>query len=267
MLLFLHLPRRRCVLRWDNSYSRLRGKRLRFVMESVTVQTMRAAIEAAGAADHKRHTKRSAAVQGILDSDSGQVEFTVTAISPADGASNAGDSSPDGADDSSDGKTARTSRYGNFYGSGGGAVSSYHRFGRVRRVAAALLRDLGTLVDAQEGVGAVDMGAHALYLEERATRVDRSNGEGGDAHPTPPEGAGGRGGRSQHIGGSGGGDGHDRGHGGRRNVDMAGICKLVEKFELLEDELASSSARRAQSDAQAKVLLATLQKTNTKVDR
>ncbi|CAM9133102.1 unnamed protein product, partial [Discosporangium mesarthrocarpum] len=42
-----------CSLLWNNSYSRLRGKRLSFVVESVTSDTMRAAIEAADAVARK----------------------------------------------------------------------------------------------------------------------------------------------------------------------------------------------------------------------
>ncbi|CBN75833.1 conserved unknown protein [Ectocarpus siliculosus] len=73
-----------CILRWDNAFSRLRGKRLCFVFESVTVQTMQAAIEAAGAADHKRRAARSAAAQTILDSGRGEVKVCVTAVGAAD---------------------------------------------------------------------------------------------------------------------------------------------------------------------------------------
>lgn len=55
--------------------------------------------------------------------------------------------------------------------------------------------------------------------------------------------------------------------GSHGNVDAEGVEKLVARFEILEDEVASVSARRAQSEAQAKVLLATLQRANTKADR
>ena len=55
--------------------------------------------------------------------------------------------------------------------------------------------------------------------------------------------------------------------GSHGNVDAKGVEELVARFEILEDEVASVSARRAQSEAQAKVLLATLQRANTKADR
>lgn len=224
----------RCILRWDNSYSRLRGKRLRFVMESVTVHTMRAAIEAAGAAEHKRRATRSAAAQSILDSGPGQVKLTVRAVTALDGASNAGDSGTDEAASSSGGKSAGAS----FYGSSGGS----YNFVRIRRVAGALLRELGTMVDAQ--------GMEA----EAGNAIQYGGASHGDGSTNSNSAS------SQYLGFG----GRRRGRG---NVDLAGVEKLVERFEKLEDEVASSSARRAQSEAQAKVLLATLQKANTKAER
>jgi hypothetical protein len=43
----------RCILRWGNAYSRLRGKRLSIVVKAVDAQVMQAAVEAADAAAHK----------------------------------------------------------------------------------------------------------------------------------------------------------------------------------------------------------------------
>ena len=42
-----------CVLKWGNTYSRLRGKQLSFVVEAAAADAMRAAIEAADATAHK----------------------------------------------------------------------------------------------------------------------------------------------------------------------------------------------------------------------
>lgn len=237
----------RCILKWDNSYSRLRGKRLRFVMESVTVRTMLAAIEAAGAADHKRRAIRSVAAQTILDSSPDQVHITVTAVSITDGAGSAVDGDAESTNDGCSGKSAESR-------SDGGSAGTY-RFGRIRRVAAALLRDLGTLVDAQD-TGASSTGRPVVI----ANKGDGGNGDEGGcgdadeaasvrrgAHDAKP--------RAEACGAD------------YSKADATGVGKLVERFEQLEDEVASCSARRAQSEAQAKVLLATLQKSNTKVER
>lgn len=226
----------RCILRWDNSYSRLRGKRLCFVMESATPQTMRAAIEAAGAADHKRRTTltRSAAAQMILDSDgSGRARVTVTAV----GAGNEEDVNGEGNDNGS----GRAGRADGSHDSGG-----YYRFGRVRRVAAALLRDLETMVDVRSD----SVGNGSSFSSGRFVRGNRTEGGGGG------ESHGGGSSEFRRSSGKPGG-----------NVEIEGVQKLVERFEQLEDEVASASARRAQCEAQAKVLLATLQKANTRADR
>lgn len=227
-------------------------------MESATVMTMRAAIEAAGAADHKRRATRSVAAQTILDSGSGQVKVAVTSVGAAndiDDGSGGDGGGVDGVASTGSGGEAETSYDG-----------SYYRFGRVRRIAAALLRDLGTMVDARQNAGGVAGGGYS-----GAIRGDRSVNSGGGHSPRSPDsgvGAGyyGNGSRrgSHSSAGAGAAGG---GSGGSGNVEAAGVEKLVERFELLEDELASASARRAQSEAQSKVLLATLQKANNRVDR
>lgn len=231
----------RCTLRWDNSYSRLRGKRLRFVVESATVATMRAAIEAAGAAEHKKHTTRSSAAQAILDSGQGEVRVSVTTVG-------LGDDLDRDAENTDNGDSNNGSGYMN--------LSYYHpsnyRFGRVRRIAASLLRDLGALVDAQETTD--DVGGGSI-----GSGPGSDSNVGGEQHLPGSEssnGGDGRGGRSiLRLAGSG------------ASVDARGVETLVARFEVLEDEVASASARRAQSEAQAKVLLANLQKANTKADR
>lgn len=226
---------RRCILRWDNSFSRLRGKRLCFVFESATVQTMRAAIEAAGATDHKRRATRSTAAQTILDSGHGEVRVSVTAVGAADGFDADEEEKKQGENGSDRGGSGSP---GSAIGSGAGYYSGGHyRFGRVRRVVADLLRDLGGIVDAR--------------------KTDDASASGG----------GGGGGEGFSDGAVGVGDVSTRGAGIYGNVDAEGVERLVKQFELLEDELASVSARRAQSEAQAKVLLATLQKANTRADR
>lgn len=227
---------RRCVLRWDNSFSRLRGKRLCFVFESATIQTMRAAIEAAGATDHKRRATRSTAAQTILDSGDGEVRVSVTAVGAADDFDADEEEKKEGR--SGDGGASRrgggsgSGSPGSSIGSGAAYYSGHYRFGRVRRVVADLLRDLGGVVDARKIDGARAGGGEGSF--------DGAAGVGG----VPSGGAG--------IYG---------------DVDAEGVERLVTQFELLEDELASVSARRAQSEAQAKVLLATLQKANTRADR
>ncbi|CAM9417264.1 unnamed protein product [Pylaiella littoralis] len=253
-----------CILRWDNSFTRLRGKRLCYVFESATIQTMRAAIEAAGAADHKRRATRSFAAQTILDSGHGEVKVSVTAVGAGDDFDAAdegeGNETAGGGDNGGGSGSGSASGGGGVggvaYRSGGGSeggdgfnngragggsgmvfYGNHYRFGRVRRVVADLLRDLGGMVDTPGKGGA------------------RSSGSGADAD-----------------GGDGGGeDGGDVSRSGAgnyyRNVDPRAVEKLVTQFEILEDELASVSAARAQSEAQAKVLLATLQKANTRADR
>ncbi|CAM9977572.1 unnamed protein product, partial [Hapterophycus canaliculatus] len=255
-----------CILRWDNSFSRLRGKRLRFVFESVTVQTMRAAIEAAGATSHKRRATRSTAAQKILDSAHGEVKVCVTAVGPGgnlhggednkSGIENSGGGGGDGgggADDGGENGSGRgddgpgsASSYGGLYYS-----SSYYRFGRVRRVVADLLRDLGGIVDARKSVA----GSSGAIL-----------GDGGTGGGESFSGGGG-GGDGGIYAGFGGRPGSGGGGGAYGSVDARGVEKLVAQFEILEDEVASVSARRAQSEAQAKVLLANLQKANTRADR
>ena len=232
-------------MRWDNSFSRLRGKRLCFVFESATVQTMRAAIEAAGATDHKRRATRSTAAQTILDSGHGEVKVSVTAVGAADefaadgeakrggGSGDAGARRGGGGSDSGSGSGSP----GSAMGSGATYYSGHYRFGRVRRVVADLLRDLGGIVDAR--------------------KMDDASAGGG----------GGSGGEGFYDGAGGDGGGSIGGAGIYGDVDAEGVERLVKQFELLEDELASVSARRAQSEAQAKVLLATLQKANTRADR
>eukprot|EP00903_Cladosiphon_okamuranus_P007092 g6891.t2 len=228
-----------CILRWDNSFSRLRGKRLCFVFESATIPTMRAAIEAAGAIDHKRRATRSTAAQTILDSGHGEVKVSVTAVAAADESEGdeeekrggeKGDAGARSAGGGSDGSGSP----GSAIGSGTAYYGGYYGFGRVRRVVADLLRDLGGIVDARKTGGA-------------------SAGSGGSGEGFSDAAAGGG-----SMGGTGGVYG---------DVDAEGVERLVKQFELLEDELASVSARRAQSEAQGKVLLATLQKANTRVDR
>jgi hypothetical protein len=49
-----------CVLKWSNTYSRLRGKQLSFVVEAAAADAMRAAIEAADATAHKAKVGNSA---------------------------------------------------------------------------------------------------------------------------------------------------------------------------------------------------------------
>jgi len=185
---------------------------------------MRAAIEAAGATDHKRRATRSTAAQTILDSGHGEVAVSVTAVGGAD--EDEGKRSKDGGDRATRERDASEGVGGGpESGSGAAYYGGHYRFGRVRRVVADLLRDLGGRVDARK----LDGG---------------SGGVAGDG--------------SDSCGGGGGKYG---------NVDAEGVEKLVTQFEILEDELASVSARRAQSEAQAKVLLATLQKANTRADR
>ncbi|CAM9431368.1 unnamed protein product, partial [Ectocarpus fasciculatus] len=224
-----------CILRWDNAFSRLRGKRLCFVFESVTVQTMQAAIEAAGAADHKRRAARSAAAQTILDSGRGEVQVCVTAVGAADDYDGSEEDGKEGSHDGGYSASAESSD-AMYY-------SSLYRFGRVRRVVAGLLRDLGGMVDVTRASGGINGAAIA------------ESGGGGSGS------------------GSSVGSAFDVGRGtverGDRygNVNAEGVAKLVAQFELLEDEVASVSARRAQSEAQAKVLLANLQKSNARTDR
>lgn len=209
------------------------------------MQTMRAAIEAAGAADHKRRAKRtrSAAAQTILDSGFGQAKVTVTAVGVGgDGCSLNGE---DGDTDAAKGNGSAAGNPDGSYDSGG-----YYRFGRVRRVAAALLRDLGTVVDARQ-YGVASSGS---YIPGMSNSEGGNGDDGADGNVTCSGGGGGGGGARMR----------DRLSG---YVDADGVNKLVERFELLEDEVASASARRAQSEAQAKVLLATLQKANTRADR
>lgn len=223
------------------------------MVESATVQTMRAAIEAAGAADHKRRATRSAAAQTILDSGDGEATVSVTAVGALDECDRDEDD-----DDDEEGKDSgkRTDGGAEAAGGGGGAgggaggtiyYSRHYSFGRVRRVAAALLRDLGTMVDARQ--------------------TSHGHGGGGDGATAVNDG-------DRSGGGSGspdddGGVAYDRvwRSGACGNVEAQGVETLVARFEVLEDEVASISARRAQSEAQAKVLLATLQKANTKADR
>ncbi len=233
-------------MRWDNSFSRLRGKRLCFVFESATVQTMRAAIEAAGATDHKRRATRSTAAQTILDSGHGEVTVSVTAVGGAD---------EDEDKRGKDGGDRATREHDGSEGGGGGSPGSgpgtayyggHYRFGRVRRVVADLLRDLGGIVDARK----LDGGSGGAV------------GDGNDSC-----GGGGGGGSGEGFAGDGSAPRTDAGGGKYGNVDAEGVERLVTQFEMLEDELASVSARRAQSEAQAKVLLATLQKANTRADR
>lgn len=205
------------------------------------MQTMRAAIEAAGATDHKRRANRSAAAQTILDSGHGEVRVAVRAETCAgEGGDSEGRRGSDILGGGGDGLSSRGDV-------GNGNVSDtiyyshhYSSFGRVRRVAAALLRDLGAIVDARQNAARSGSGANGCIT-----------GDGDGSHL---------------------GQGSLDGSGSRRNssggnVDAAGVETLVARFEALEDEAASSSARRAQSEAQAKVLLATLQKANTKADR
>lgn len=231
-----HSPRLgRCILRWDNSFSRLRGKRLCFVFESATIQTMRAAIEAAGATDHKRRATRSTAAQTILDSGHGEVKVSVTAVGAAnefDGDDEEAKREGENGDAGSRSGSPGNGNPASAIGSGTAYYGGHYRFGRVRRVVADLLRDLGGIVDARKMDGA-------------------SAGGGG----------GGEGFSDSAGGGSMGGAGI------YGDVDAEGVERLVKQFELLEDELASVSARRAQSEAQGKVLLATLQKANTRADR
>lgn len=223
-------------MRWDNSFSRLRGKRLCFVFESATIQTMRAAIEAAGATDHKRRATRSTAAQTILDSGHGEVKVSVTAVGGADefDADGDGENGGEHGDAGAGTESGSGSPGGGAVGSGAAYYGGHYRFGRVRRVVADLLRDLGGIVDARK-------------------RDDAS--------------AGGGGGEGFSDGADGVGGGSTSGAGVYGDVDAEGVERLVKQFELLEDELASVSARRAQSEAQAKVLLATLQKANTRGDR
>lgn len=213
---------------------------------------MRAAIEAAGATDHKRRTKRSSAAQTILDSDHGEVKVSVTAVGAGDdfgaadedgdegegketetgdgdGGSGSASGGAGGATRSGDGSEGGGGFHTGRASSGGGGsgmvfYGNHYRFGRVRRVVADLLRDLGGMVD------------------------------------TPKKGG-------VRGGGPGAADADGGGGGNYGNVDAEAVEKLVTQFEILEDELASVSAARAQSEAQAKVLLATLQKANTKADR
>ncbi|CAM9300730.1 unnamed protein product, partial [Ectocarpus sp. 4 AP-2014] len=225
-----------CILRWDNAFSRLRGKRLCFVFESVTVQTMQAAIEAAGAADHKRRAARSAAAQTILDSGRGEVKVCVTAVGAADDYGGGEDDGKEGNDGGSYSASAGSSD-AIYY-------SSLYRFGRVRRVVAGLLRDLGGIVDVTGTSGGINGAA-----------IGESGGGGGS-------GSGSSSGSAFDVGRGTAGRGDRYG-----NVNAEGVAKLVAQFELLEDEVASVSARRAQSEAQAKVLLANLQKSNARTDR
>ncbi|CAN0395570.1 unnamed protein product, partial [Ectocarpus sp. 12 AP-2014] len=224
-----------CILRWDNAFSRLRGKRLCFVFESVTVQTMQAAIEAAGAADHKRRAARSAAAQTILDSGRGEVKVCVTAIGAADDYGGGEEDGKEGNDGGSYSASAGSSD-AIYY-------SSLYRFGRVRRVVAGLLRDLGGMVDVTRTSGGINGAA-----------IAESGGSG--------SGSGSSSGSAFDVGRGTAGRGDRYG-----NVNAEGVAKLVAQFELLEDEVASVSARRAQSEAQAKVLLANLQKSNARTDR
>lgn len=262
----------RCILRWDNSFSRLRGKRLRFVFESVTVQTMRAAIEAAGATSHKRRATRSTAAQKILDSAHGEVRVCVTAVGPggdfAGGYENksgfettAGEDNDggDGGGGGGDGGSGSASDHGGLYYS-----SSYYRFGRVRRVVADLLRDLGGIVDARKYVAGSSSSGAILDGGGSGSSGGGGTGEGlrGGGGGGGGDGDGGGGNAAAGFGGYSGSGGGTYG-----SVDARGVEKLVAQFEILEDEVASVSARRARSEAQAKVLLATLQKANTRADR
>ncbi|CAM9915648.1 unnamed protein product, partial [Scytosiphon promiscuus] len=257
-----------CILRWDNSFSRLRGKRLRFVFESVTVQTMRAAIEAAGATSHKRRATRSTAAQKILDSAHGEVKVCVTAVGPGGdfvgGEENKGGFETTGGDANvgvdggggngsgrGDGGPGSASSHGGLYYS-----SSYYRFGRVRRVVADLLRDLGGIVDARKNA----VGSSGAILD---------GGGGGGGSESDSGGGVAEGLRGIGVSNAAHGFGGYSGSGGGTygSVDARGVEQLVAQFEILEDEVASGSARRARSEAQAKVLLATLQKANTRADR
>lgn len=205
------------------------------MFESVTVQTMQAAIEAAGAADHKRRAARSAAAQTILDSGRGEVKVCVTAVGAADDCGGGEEDGKEGNDGG--GYSASAGSSDAIY------YSSLYRFGRVRRVVAGLLRDLGGMVDVTRTSGGINGAAIA------------ESGGGGS-------GSGSSSGSAFDVG---------RGTAGRDdrygNVNAEGVAKLVAQFELLEDEVASVSARRAQSEAQAKVLLANLQKSNARTDR
>lgn len=223
----------RCILRWDNAFSRLRGKRLCFVFESVTVQTMQAAIEAAGAADHKRRAARSAAAQTILDSGRGEVKVCVAAVGAADDYDRGEEDGKEGSDGA--GYSASAGSSDAVY------YSSLYRFGRVRRVVAGLLRDLGGMVDVTRTSGGFNGAAIA----------DSGGGGSGSSSGSAFDVGRGTTGRGDRYG----------------SVNAEGVAKLVAQFELLEDEVASVSARRAQSEAQAKVLLANLQKSNARTDR
>lgn len=199
---------------------------------------MRAAIEAAGAAEQKRHTTRSSAAQNILDSGDGEVRVSVTTV---------------GLGDDLDWKVENTENGdSNSGGSGYMGQNYYHpsnyRFGRVRRIAASLLRDLGALVDAQETIDGV-----------KGRVIGSGSNVGGEQNLPGRE--------SFNNGDSRGGSSILRLAGSGASVDARGVETLVARFEVLEDEVASASARRAQSEAQAKVLLANLQKANTKADR
>lgn len=118
-------------------------------------------------------------------------------------------------------------------------------------MAASLLRDLGTIVDAGQTSGGIS------GIENGGDDGDTSTAGWG----LPLFGGGGDGGSGV------GGGGVAMRSGSHGHVDAEGVEKLVARFEILEDEVASVSARRAQSEAQAKVLLATLQRANTKADR
>lgn len=203
---------------------------------------MRAAIEAAGAAEHKRHTTRSSAAQAILDSGDGEVRVSVTTVGLGDDLDRKAENTENG--DSNSGGSGYMGL--NYY------YPSNYRFGRVRRIAASLLRDLGALVDAQETTDDVDGGAIG-------------SGPGSDSSVGGEQNLPGR--ESSNSGDGRGGSSILRLAGSGASVDARGVETLVARFEVLEDEVASASARRAQSEAQAKVLLANLQKANTKADR
>ncbi|CAM9392879.1 unnamed protein product, partial [Phaeothamnion confervicola] len=205
----------RVVLLWDNSHSRIWGKRLSYAVESVTPSTMRAATEAADAAAKKQKQPKAVAspVKGAVAPAAANA-----AASPACGApARSGISSTASSSGSSDDR-------GSTDGGGGSGDDRNDRSlpqadsdargvaGVVRRTAAALLRY--TSAWAYAGGAASD-----------------ANG-GGD-------GSGGAGGAAA----------------------ARGVQEMVSRFEALEDELASESARRAQSGAQAKLLLAHLRKT------
>ncbi|CAM9741485.1 unnamed protein product, partial [Choristocarpus tenellus] len=199
-----------CILLWDNSYSRLRGKRLSFVVESVTVDTMRAAIEAADAVVHKSRAMHSATAQAIIDNGLSKASVVISAVDT-------------GADSGGSSESEVTTK----------AASSQRAWrrgiGSVRKIASGVLHHLGTLAG---GDASVDNG----QVVSMACRTKGGEGGSGD-------------------------------DGGGVSVEIGGVAELMAKFEELEDEVAVMSARRAQCEAQSKVLLATLQRENMKAER